>query len=166
MKLKLKETLADIFAYLLQVERKKLLWSSAGDSMGASTISINLTDYDAVEVHFYVWSGDKRHSVITRCDVGKNAVAVGLASANTAGGNNSMASYIDPTNRAFMARTTGVTFAIGKEANFISGNVGFSDASHVLTPYRIYGIKMGGYCVTQLFQGLQRFSHRSCLGVM
>lgn len=52
-------------------------------------------------------------------------------------------------------------WGINANGDYIYGTGG-ATIDYVVIRY----IYLGGYCVTQLFQGLQRFSHRSCPGVM
>ena len=60
----------------------------------------------------------------------------------------------------------GATASINSNAQAHSGGVGSGSYVYLEKIYGCKSIVGGGYCVTQLLQRLQRFSHRSCLGVM
>ena len=154
MKLKVKETIADILAYLLQVERKKLLWTNSGTAIGAQTISLALSDFDEVEVEFCVtdaFSNDDH--VFSRCRVGGKGLGQWWCVNQSAGSNYGA---INSVSRSFSASTTGVTFQSGQ---MLYAGTSYFNWNNRCVPVRIYGIKYGGgYCVSQLLQCFQPFS--------
>ena len=145
MKDKLKETLSNILSYLLKVERRTLLWTNANPTatFAPQQVSVDLSDYDEVEVSFMLWTGYQQTSNIMRCKVGANAIVTAVASSN----NYAVGSRPDPLARAWdFTVANGVRIYGGVEANFASQGA-FATANHVLIPYKIYGIKYGGYCL-------------------
>lgn len=132
MKQKLKETIADILAYLLQVERRKLLWSSTATSFNAQTLTISgLSNYDFLDIEaMYVGNdGNNNFRMTTRIPVGYRSTIF-----TKQGSGNAMASR-------------GVTFGTDK-ITFTNGYLAYgttqSTTNIVAVPTKIYGIKSGG----------------------
>lgn len=133
----------NILSYLLKVERRTLLWTnpSPTSSFAAQrTVSLDLSNYDEVEVSFMLWTGYQQTSNIMRCKVGANAIVTAVASSNSY----AVGSYPDPLARGMAVSVTGVQFGGGVESNPASGSNTYKYADHVLIPYQIYGIKSGG----------------------
>lgn len=129
MKLNLKEAVSDILAYLLQVERRKLLWenSSPTSAFAAQTISLDLTGYDAVDVEFRHWT-NKDCRVTTRNYLNEGeGTGIGTSTDAPSYGN---------FRRGFKMLTDGVQFWGGISNSTVDNNS--------TIPVRIWGVKSGG----------------------
>lgn len=109
------------------------LWQNASpnSSFGETTVSLDLSGYDAVLIYFSIYNGSATYaaydlSMITK--VGKN----GYVSCNAETG-----SY--PTNRGYTVTTTGVAFKQAYYIKSIGGSLNWS--TNLLRPLEIYGIK-------------------------
>ena len=149
MKDKFKETLSNILSYLLQVERKKLLWSNNGSSLDATTISVDLSDYDEVEVIARHWSNNGTIAS-ARC---KTTELGCILVPNGASAHMAFRDWQGYADHIYMAQ--------GRD--FYGTSMSYSDYAGI--PLRIYGIKLGGYCIA-VFSRLSAILHRTCLGVM
>lgn len=102
-------------------EYKKLLWTnpSPASSFSAQTISLNLSDYDCVEIETYLSPNGMTTTRLT--EVGKMGEVGGLGSAG------------DRYARMATVSATGITFTEGKT----NGTTNNANA----IPYKIYGIR-------------------------
>lgn len=124
----LKEQVDKILSYLLKVERRTLLWTNSNPdaSFAAQTISLDLSNYDDVEIVTRLYSGI---SPVTLTRGIK-----GLRGSLQAVRNDSF--WVQA--RDFYATDTGVQFYDCKLSS--SGTV----YTNQMIPVRIYGIKYGG----------------------
>lgn len=160
MKASLKEWMEKASQYLFKCERRTMLWSVRPSTFPAQTLLMDLSEYDFVDI-VVNQTGPGSVTAVCRCKVGSNsALYIPYNNPNTATDAAHMANTI---TRTANVTPTGITFSSGQ---MIYNGSAFKDWDNRCIPEYIYGIKMGGYCVTQLLQRLQRFSHRSCLGVM
>lgn len=154
MKNKFKETLSNILSYLLKVERRTLLWENPNPNtgFGAQTISLDLSEFDAVEIEAYYVSTDVNNRTLY-----SNRLPFGTAAVLAPQGQGRAISARKATiNNAGITFTTGCLFYSTTEQNSVD----------VAVPVRIYGIKSGGgYCLA-VFSRLSAILHRTCLGVM
>ena len=151
MKLKMKETLAKILQYLLKCERRTLLWSVRPPNFPAQTLLMDLSEYDFVDI-VVNQTGPGSVTAVCRCKVGSNsALYIPYNNPNTATDAAHMANTI---TRTANVTPTGITFSSGQ---MIYDGYAYKDWDNRCIPEYIYGIKMGGYCVTQLLQYLQPF---------
>lgn len=136
----LKEQVDKIMAYLLKVERRTLLWENPNmtGEMGATTITLSddLSNYDAIEIDYNAFVNVHRTS--QRC----YNISQDITLSN--GDSNSLYRTISKASER--------TLSIG------IGYLGANASNQACIPRRIYGIKLGGYYVAQLFQGFAPFS--------
>ncbi len=127
---KLKEQIADILAYLMQVERKKLLWTNPSPtaSFAPQTISLDLSKYDEIEI-FYAGSASVANRWTTSVRIVKEKGTVLSAGANLL-----YWRYVTPSN-------TGINFETGYATQTYGANANVDNS--LIIPYKIYGIKMG-----------------------
>lgn len=108
-------------------EYKKLLWTNpnSGDPFSAQTISIDLSEYDAIEVVAQHWSNNGTTASMV-AKVGEIGVTT-------------VPNYDNSTIaiRSFTVSTSGVQFTDGRNVTGSS----ISTNSHASIPRRIYGIK-------------------------
>ncbi len=125
----LKEQVDKIMAYLFKVERRTLLWTNSNPdaSFAAQTISLDLSNYDDVEIATRLYSGIISPVTLTRG-------IKGLRCSLQAIRNDSF--WVQA--RDFYVTDTGVQFYDCKLSS--SGTV-YTDQ---MIPVRIYGIKSGG----------------------
>lgn len=137
--MKLKETIADIMAYLLQVERKKLLWTNTQGAAESYSVNAEFDAYDEVEVLFE--RSGSLYSFRMR--------------------NNGTAMFVFPYGNYLVYRAlsiNGNSMSIGNGGYYNGYNTGTNIyGANYAVPLKVYGIKMGGYCVRQLFQRFQPF---------
>lgn len=129
MKDKFKETLSNILSYLLKVERRTLLWTNPSPTsvFDAQTISLDLSNYDAVDVEFRHWT-NKDCRVTTRNYLNEGeGVGIGISTDVSSYGN---------YRRGFKMYTNGVQFWGG------TANASVDNSSTI--PVRIWGVKVGG----------------------
>ena len=129
MKEKFKETLTNILSYLLKVERRTLLWTNPSPTspFAAQTISLDLSNYDAVDVEFRHWT-NKDCRVTTRNYLNEGeGVGIGTSTDATSYGN---------YRRGFKMHENGV--------QFWGGTSNASADNNSTIPVRIWGVKLGG----------------------
>lgn len=141
MKLKLKETLAKILQYLFKCERRTLLWTNPSQSLGAVTIPLDLSAYDAVEVYATIIDNDGPATVGGYFKANKGGSGI-IQFGNLSLDNTSDAAhFLNLISRTFSVTNTGVTFSNGQMTYVGSA---FPNWSGRAVPKKIYGIKMGG----------------------
>lgn len=127
--------LADINAQGTPSEYRKLLWTNASPSttFAAQTISLDLSDYEEVEVEYV----DHNVHISTMSQI---RVKIGQSgSMNIMIGNSSYSSGVPfVANRRFSVTQTGITFGDGAGTPVSSSLATRNDSC---IPYRIYGIK-------------------------
>lgn len=137
MKDKLKETLSNILSYLLKVERKTLLWTNSTNVYGEGTVSLDLSDYDEVEI--LAAGFQTSNYVYSRCPVGKDGL---IQVFTTSPDNASNAStFMNTASRHYTVSTTGITFNNG-QMTYVGG--AYQNWNSRAVPLKIYGIKTGG----------------------
>lgn len=138
MKDKFKETLSNILAYLLKVERRTLLWTnpSPTSDFGTQPISLDASAYDELEIYYTDY---KAHNDIMPA----LRVSVGQAGSMNAffGGSTYDSGVVFVANRRFAVTSTYVSFGNG---NGSIPNNGWSTRNDMCIPQKIYGIKSGG----------------------
>ena len=137
MKDKFKETLSNIFSYLLKVERRTLLWTNPSNIYGAGTVALDLSDYDEVEI--LAAGFQTSNYVYSRCPVGKD----GLIQAFTTSPDNASNAYtfMNSASRHYTVNSTGITFNNGQMTYAGSAYQNWNSRA---VPLKIYGIKSGG----------------------
>lgn len=151
MKDKLKETIADIFAYLFKMERRTLLWTNSDPTATfvSQTISLDLSQYNAVDVEFVLFGGDTAIAFCGRnYNDGRYTIASGVASTSGSwysGGSNMLV-------RGFRMSDTGVIIGEGRMCPTVYDS--WQSGDHVLIPLRVYGIKVGGVLHSPLISRL------------
>lgn len=110
------------------VEAKKLLWTNASptSSFAKQTISLNLSEYNFVEIQFSQNQEAPIRTNFVRAKVGDTQPSRCLMYYN----------YL--YTRDFTVKTTGVDFAV---ASLSSRTGTMADNNNVVIPYKIYGIK-------------------------
>ena len=131
MKDKFKETLSNILSYLLQVERKTLLWSNSGSSLDATTISVDLSNYDEVEVWIRPTNGR-----VPMCSM-RLPVPASSSEMNTPRGE-----YLG--GRQVTVNTNSIVFGNGYFYPTYGGWQNTTAQNYAVVPMKIYGIKSGG----------------------
>ena len=151
----LKEQVDKIMAYLFKVERRTLLWTNPSNIYGAGTVALDLSDYDEVEI--LAAGFQTSNYVYSRCPIGKD----GLIQVFTTSPDNASNAYtfMNTASRHYTVTQTGITFNNGQMTYAGSAYQNWNSRA---VPLKIYGIKSGGYCVSQL---LQCFQPSSRLGV-
>lgn len=123
-------------------EYKKLLWANpnTASAFTAQTISIDLSDYDEVEVWFNCWRNRPNTSLQFRVKKGTYGIATQGASTNTSSGINPfvVGSYIIVQDRPIYVTDTGVQFGTCTEG---ASNGTMYNADGSMIPAYIYGIK-------------------------
>lgn len=125
----LKEQVDKIMAYLFKVERRTLLWTNSSPTavFSAQTISLDLSDYNEVEIEWLHNTGEQRSRLFNKGEVGASGL---LFTVRT----DSFAVQL----RQFSSSASGITFTGG----YVGTNAASYD-NHCI-PYKIYGIKLGG----------------------
>lgn len=123
-------------------EYKKLLWTNPNPAteFAAQTITMDLTDYDEVEVWFNCWRNRADTSLQFRVKKGTYGIATQGASSNTSSGINPfvVGSYIIVQDRPIYVTNTGVQFGTCTEG---ASNGTIYNANGSMIPAYIYGIK-------------------------
>lgn len=128
--------LADINAQGTPSEYRKLLWSNPSPSSGfaAQTISLDLSDYDEVEIECLASAGGTDF-VTERCLIGKATMAQFVSGGN---GYGSGTPFL--TERRFVTSTTGIIVSTGYGC-FTGGSDWSYNSTTRMIPLKIYGIK-------------------------
>lgn len=110
-----------------QTEKKTLLWTNPNPTsvFAPQTISLNLSEYDEVQIYFIQDVGDTRTISRTTCLVGTRGM-LGMPRGDV---------YYSQV-RVFTVNTNSIEFSQG-----LAGNGNVFDRLNV--PYKIYGIKWG-----------------------
>ena len=151
MKEKFKETLTNILSYLLKVERRTLLWTNPSPTspFAAQTISLDLSNYDAVDVEFRHWT-NKDCRVTTRNYLNEGeGVGIGTSTDATSYGN---------YRRGFKMHENGV--------QFWGGTSNASADNNSTIPVRIWGVKLVGVLrksVIAVLSAFKRIPERGCV---
>lgn len=123
-------------------EYKKLLWTNPSPSSAftAQTVSLDLSNYDEVEVWFNCWRNRPDTSQQFRVKKGTYGIATQGASTNTSSGINPfvVGSYIIVQDRPIYVTDTGVQFGTCTEG---ASNGTMYNADGSMIPAYIYGIK-------------------------
>lgn len=114
-----------------------LLWTNPNmsGSFAAQTISLDLTDYDIIEIYFYVSAQTGRqHYLHTRIPVGVTGVLQAISQMSNG-------SYNTMLWRGAAVATNGITFS---DATYRGANVSSSASvgNDACFPIKIYGIKI------------------------
>lgn len=133
----------------LRAEIKRfLLWTNPNpqNAFNAQTVSLDLSEFDAVEVIFRTGTGaNDRYTLPTvRVDIGNTGVIF-----NTTAYNSERRFTVNPTGIAF---TNALYYA--SYGNWSGTN------TNALIPYKIYGVKSGGV-VSRLLKTLQTLSFKA-----
>lgn len=105
----------------------------AGHPIEASVAS----EYDAVEISFFLWTQYQYICTTDRAYKGDKIITTAVASSNAY----QPGSKPDPLARSWeFSATNGVLIYGGVEANFTNAGA-YTQAPQVLIPYKIYGIK-------------------------
>jgi hypothetical protein len=119
------------------VESKELLWINPNPlaTFAAQTISLDLSEYDLIEIHAYASVQSGRQKLISQSiEIGMPGAFVGVSVLGTATDTTTL------IQRIYNSSTTGVTFAGGAYRAITASTL--SDAADVYVPYTIYGIKL------------------------
>ncbi len=114
-------------------EYRKLLWTNPSSQYSTGTISLDLTDYDEIEILFYA-DDSLATAFYSRTKVGKSGhaqwwdVRTDLSNLNN----------INSVTRNYSVSTSGVTFQNG---NMIYNGASYAGWAGRCVPYQIYGIK-------------------------
>lgn len=134
MKLDLKEWLAKVTG---QTEFKTLLWTNSGNTYGTGTVSLDLSEYDAVEI--LAAGFQTSNYVYSKCPVGKDGL---IQCFTTSPDNASNAStFMNTASRHYTVSTTGVTFNNG-QMTYAGG--AYQNWNSRAVPLKIWGIKYRG----------------------
>lgn len=136
-------------AVLNNAQFRTLLWtnSSPASSFSSQTISLDLSDYDCVEVHYRnsTGTGNQSESMQNRiCNVGEIIALTGVGSTES--------------QRLATTSTSGVAFENGSYASTYGGEQVYN--STVVIPVRIYGIKNLGGVITNLLNAFLKLIER------
>ena len=159
MKLDLKEWIAKVTG---QAEFKTLVWTNPSPSSGfnAQTIPLDLSEYDAVEIHCNSGtSGNETSSGI--CLVGKNIVLTYIG-----GGNSYGSGGVFLAERGFEVSTSGVNVRAGLGSFMTEANFPYSNNTRMI-PLKIYGIRYvgGGVLLNSILKAFRRFASSKGGGV-
>lgn len=135
MKLDLKEWLAKVTG---QTEFKTLLWTNSGNTYGTGTVSLDLSEYDAVEI--LAAGFQTSNYVYSRCPVGKD----GLIQCFTTSADNTSNAYtfMNTATRHYTVSSTGITFDNGQ---MTYSGYAYQNWTNRAVPLKIWGIKyLGG----------------------
>ena len=161
--LSIKDLLAKMLVSLKGCEGRTLLWSNSDPtaSFANQTISLDLSDYDICEVFFFESSNvGRRYSMSTRIPKGSTGIMRNLSTPASG----SVCSVIQ---RSVQVATNGVDFGTGQYRG-VTATSAMSTANDVFVPLSIYGIKLGGYCLTSIASRLSAigrwWEHVRCEG--
>ena len=138
MKDKVKETLSNILAYLLKVERRTLLWTnpSPGSDFASQQVALSLNDYDEVEI---VYVDYKLYSDVPprlRIPLNQYGSMIALFGGST---------Y--ETGVPFFATRKAVaypTYILFGQGNGSHPTLNWTVRNDMCIPWKIYGINQGG----------------------
>lgn len=134
MKLDLKEWLAKVTG---QTEFRTLLWTNSGNTYSTGTVSVDLSEYDAVEI--LAAGFQTSNYVYSKCPVGKDGL---IQCFTTSPDNASNAStFMNTASRHYTVSTTGVTFNNGQ---MTYAGYAYQNWDSRAVPLKIWGIRYVG----------------------
>lgn len=120
--------LYNILAQLVKADRRVLLWTNPNptNTFAPTTIPVNLSDYDAVDVSFKDHKSNAT-GLVVRCMKGGGAISFQ---------NSGTGEYVRWRNFVPLHDNSGVNFSNGYQGTVVNNDYA--------TPQQIWGIKLGG----------------------